>query len=475
MSEDLHFLELTEVARRLRERALSPVELTERMLARIEAVDPALHAYARTMPESARAEARRAEEEIARGGWRGPLHGVPVAVKDNCHAAGVVCANGTEVYADFRPERDSTVVRKLREAGAVILGKLQHTEGAFAEHHRSIVAPVNPWNADQWPGASSSGSGVGTAAGLCFGSLGTDTGGSIRFPCAANNLTGLKPSWGRVSRFGVFENSASLDHVGPMTRSAADAAAMLAALAGADEDDPTALPDAVPDYLALSGQSVAGLRIGIDAEHIARDVDAPTRAAMQAALATLTGLGATLREVRLPDPSEVIAGWLRFSAVEMAAAHEATYPAQKERYGPVLSGFIEVGRAQSGIELQKLLMQRLNFRGALVKLFGDIDLLAIPVTCDAGFSNARMATLGTDEGDLLKLLRFTAPYDMSGHPTLTLPCGFTPEGHPIGFQLVAAHLHEATMLRAGRAYQGATDWHRRHPPSIRERNEEHPA
>src|SRR4029079_10565929 len=241
--DDLHYLSIEELARRRGARQVSPVEVTETMLRRIERVDPALKSYALVTPELALAQARTAEQMIRKRQILSQLHGVPVAVKDLCWTEGIATAAGMPLHKDFVPAVDATVVRKLREAGAVLLGKLQLTEGAFADHHPDVPPPVNPWHRDHWSGASSSGSGVATAAGLCFGSLGSDTGGSIRFPAAANGVTGIKPTWGRVSRFGCFELAASLDHIGPMTRSAADAAAVLGVIAGADPNDPTALQD----------------------------------------------------------------------------------------------------------------------------------------------------------------------------------------------------------------------------------------
>src|SRR5256885_4595118 len=245
-----HYATLLEVADAIRTRKTSPVELTRALLRRIDQLESSLHSYARVTPELALAHAGKAEAEIASGLYRGPLHGIPIAVKDICNTAGVVTAAGTVIHADHVPTFDATVVKRLTEAGAVLLGKLQLTEGAFVTHHPSITTPRNPWNADYYAGASSSGSGVATAAGLCFGSLGSDTGGSIRFPCAANGITGLKPTWGRVSRYGVFALAESLDHIGPMTRSAADAGALLGAIAGPDANDPTTLTALVPDYLA---------------------------------------------------------------------------------------------------------------------------------------------------------------------------------------------------------------------------------
>jgi amidase len=301
-NNDLHYLELLEVGRLIQSRELSSAEVTKAQFARIDQLDGALKSYVRTMADSALAEAARADAEIAKGELRGPLHGVPVGVKDLCWTAGVPTAAGMTLYKDFVPTEDGTVVRKLREAGAVILGKLQLTESAYADHHPTVSPPVNPWNAAHWPGVSSSGSGVATAAGLCYGSLGTDTGGSIRFPSAANGLTGLKPTWGRVSRYGAFELAATLDHIGPMTRSAADAGAMLGAIAGADAKDPTASQLPVPDYLADTAKGLAGLRVGIDTRWATEGVDAPTRAVFDAAVAAVKTLGGEVREVRFPTP-----------------------------------------------------------------------------------------------------------------------------------------------------------------------------
>ena len=246
---DLHYLGLVQVGQKLQAKELSPVEVTKAMLGRIDKLDGKLKSFAYVMADSALAEANAAEKEIASGKIRGPLHGVPVAVKDLCWARGAPAAHGMTIHRDFRPTEDATVVARLKDAGAIILGKLQQTEGAYADHHPKIDPPKNPWNADLWPGASSSGSGVATAAGLCFGSLGTDTGGSIRFPSAANGVTGLKPTWGRVSRYGAFELAATLDHIGPMARSAVDCGAILGVIAGQDPKDTTAVPLAVPAYL----------------------------------------------------------------------------------------------------------------------------------------------------------------------------------------------------------------------------------
>ena len=459
---DIHYLDLLDLTAKMHAGELSPVEVTKAQLARIEALDGALKSIARLTPELALEQAAVAEAEIARGEIRGPLHGAPIALKDLCWTEGVVTARGMTIYADFVPDEDATVTRRLAEAGAILLGKLQNTEGAFADHHPEIPAPVNPWNADHWPGVSSSGSGVATAAGLCFGALGSDTGGSIRFPSAANGLTGLKPTWGRVSRYGVFELAATLDHIGPMARSAADAAAMLAAIAGADPKDPTAAQVPVPDYLAALGGGLGGLRVGIDPAYNA-GVDAITAAALAEVIAAVEASRADLVEVEFPDSAQIVVDWVPACAVETAVAHEATYPARKAEYGPGLAGLIETGRALSGMDLQKLILRRNDFRGRVAALFRAVDLLLVPAQGAASPTVARMATFGEDAELFEQQLRYTCVFDMSGNPTITLPCGFTPQGTPVAFQFVADHWNEAKLFQAGHAFQQATDWHRRHP------------
>jgi amidase len=461
--DDLAFLDATGIARLLHTRKLSPVELTRSMLSRIERLDPRLGAYALVTPEVAMAQAREAETLLMQHRILGPLHGVPIGLKDLCHTKGIRTMAGMPLYRDFVPKADGTVVKRLREAGTVLLGKLQMTEAAFADHHPDVRVPVNPWHPAHWSGASSSGSGVGLAAGLCFAAIGTDTGGSIRFPAAANGVTGLKPTWARVPVHGAFELAASLDHIGPMARSAADCGAMLGIIAGADVHDPVALRDPVPDYLAGDATQLGDLRIGFDPDY-SSGLDDTMRTAVDGAAEVLRALGAEFRHVRFPDPADAIADWPVACAAETAVAHEATFPARREAYGPGLAGLLDLGRSVSGVELQKVWLRRRAFAGRVTALFEGIDLLLIPAQTMASPTTAQMATLGSDPEGFAKLVRFTAPFDMSGHPTITLPAGFTRQGTPVAVQLVSARLGEALLVRAGRAFQRETDWHRRQPP-----------
>jgi amidase len=461
--DDLHYLELTELAACIKAGKISPLEVTRAQLARIAALDSELGSYVHVMAEAAMAQAETAQAEIAAGRYRGPLHGVPLALKDLFWTKGFPTAAGTAIHRNYRPDQDASVVRRLNDAGAVVLGKLQLTEGAYSDHHPSVTPPKNPWNADYWAGISSSGPAVATAAGLCYGALASDTGGSIRWPCAANSLTGLKPSWGRVSRHGVFELAATLDHVGPIARSAADAGAMLGVVAGRDPDDPTTVCDPVPDYLAAAEQDVQGLRIGLDATWNSDDVDGATQRVLADAVDALRALGARIVHVRFPDVTQTVTDWVLNCAVEAAVAHETTYPARKDEYGPVLASVLETGRALSGVDYQKILLRRLELRGRVASVFETIDLLLTPVHPFPPLTLAMIRTLGEQPELIARLQRYTCPFDMTGHPTITLPGGFSATGLPIAFQLVAAHLAEATLVRAGAAFQRVTSWHRRHP------------
>lgn len=461
--EELCYLDLVDIGRRIRARELSSVEVTRAQLERIARLEPRLKSYATLTPEIALAQAVRADEEIARGVDRGALHGVPIAVKDLYRTQGIVTAVGMSIYKDYVPDRDATVIARLKNAGAVLLGKLRMTEGAFSAHASSIEPPVNPWSAAHWSGVSSSGSGVATAAGLCYAALGSDTLGSIRFPCTVNGITGLKPTWGRVSRAGVFALAETMDHVGPMTRSAADCAAMLGVIAGPDADDPTAAQVPVPDYLADLDTNVRGLRIGFDRRLIGGSADRDMARVADEAGKLFVRLGAVLRDVALPPLDDIVRDAVTLCAVEAAVAHEATFPARGAEYGPVLTRLIETGRQVNGVTLAKVLERRALFSGKLAALFRDVDLLLLPAMNEAAPTIASMATRVADPEARIGRFRFTAPFNLTGSPCLVLPGGHTAEGFPVGFQLIARHFEEALALRAGHAFQQATGWHRRHP------------
>ncbi|MBM3643606.1 MAG: amidase [Alphaproteobacteria bacterium] len=460
MSE-LHWLSIAEASEKLRRRALTSVALTEAHLVRIEARDGALKSYARVTAARALDDAKAADAEIAAGRWRGALHGIPIALKDLCDTAGIATAGGMTVHAQRVPERDSTVARRLAEAGAVLLGKLQMTEGAYGAHHPKIPAPVSPWNDAYWVGSSSSGSGVATAAGLCMASLGSDTGGSIRYPSAANGLSGVKPTWGRVSRAGVLPLADSLDHVGPMARSALDAAIVLGAIAGADPDDPTASPHPVDDYTRACARGVLGRSVGLPTNLAAIDDD--VRGALDRAAEVLRAAGARTVEVALPPLDDAARDWMPMCAVEAALAHQATYPHRASEYGQVLADLLDLGRRLSALDLARLNQRRAAVTGGFDRLFAEVDLLLLPAIPAAAYKLAEMAPATRTPDSVARRMRYTAPLDMSGHPTLTLPGGFTADGMPVGFQIAGRRFAEADVLAAGHAFQRATDWHLKRP------------
>ena len=452
----LHYQTIAEVGARLQSKQVSPVELTSAILERIEALDGNLKSYATLMADSALASARTAEQEIAAGNYRGGLHGVPIAVKDLCFTTGVATMGGARVLRDFVPGFDGTVVRKLNAAGAVILGKLNLTEGAMAGYNPEFQIPVNPWGADRWSGASSSGSGVATAAGLCYGSLGSDTGGSIRFPAAACGIVGIKPTWGRVSRYGVLALAESLDHIGPMTRSASDAGVMLQAIAGHDPHDPTSLTAPVPNMLAGVAQGVRGVRIGVDERYIGDGVDSELAAAVLEGARLLESRGAVLVPVRMPDTDPLSRAWGVLCSAEAAAAHRETFPSRGDEYGPWFRGWLELGLRQSATDYAIASYQRLACNGTLAELFGGIDVLVCPSMTTPPERVTPEALYGPMDEEEWSWGRFTIPFDFSGAPTISLPCGLNSEGLPLSIQFIGRHLTEPLLVQVGHAYEAAT-------------------
>jgi amidase len=464
------YLTLRETARRIATGELSPVDLTQDMLARIAAVDPVLKSYAMVMADSAMAEAQTAAREIAAGRYRGPLHGIPIGVKDLCWTKGVRTMGGLAVRRSFTPQEDATVVTRLRAAGAVVLGKTNLSEGAAAGYNPAMDVPLNPWNHDRWPGLSSSGSGVAVAAGLCFGAVGTDTGGSIRMPSSANGVVGLKPTYGRVSRYGVMAMADSLDHVGPMAREVTDAALMFDAMAGHDPRDPTSLDAAPANATEALGGGVRGLRIGLDREYAFKGIDAGEARALEAALKVLEGQGARIVEVRMPDVSDAPQYWSVICGHEMAAAHAATFPARAAEYGPYLRAFLTDGAAVTAEQLAAARRRQTGLTAQLDELLATIDVLAGPASDSPAWPITHALQVGSRDdyhrawgAAQARSAEFMMPMDLAGVPAICLPCGFSPEGLPYSLQFTGRRLSEAMLCRVAYAYEQATDWHNRHP------------
>ncbi len=467
--ENIHYAGLNEVAALIKCGDMSPVELTQRMLNRITTVDASLHSYITVMAEQALAAAQRAERDIASGNYRGALHGIPIAVKDLAYTRHVATTGGHSFMSNFVPDYDATVVTRLANAGAVLLGKLNLTEGALLGYHRDFNIPVNPWRADYWPGLSSSGSGVATAAGLCYASLGTDTGGSIRFPALANGIVGLKPTYGRVSRYGILPLAPSLDHVGPMTRRVADAALMLEAIAGYDANDPTSLQAPVANMGDELQKDITGLRIGFDRLYATHNMNAELSTAIHAALVQLERLGARIVEVEMPDfPDAMVEAWFALCAYEAHAAHRANYPSKAEHYGEYLREFLAMGAAVTDQQYAAASRLRTEFNHRLRGVLAGVDAIATPAG-GAPFSASREVPYGgMSAADAMMASirpRFTFPADLAGTPALALPCGVSAEGMPLTIQFMGKHLSEPLLCRIGHAYEQATEWHTRHPPA----------
>lgn len=461
-SDDLHYASLMDVSGRIARGEISSVDLTKQLLGRIAEINPKLNAYLLVTAETALAAAAAADAELAAGRYRSPLHGVPIGIKDLFEVKGAPATFATKAY-NVLSDKDATIIHRLKTAGAVILGHLHLHEGAFAEHHPKLGNCINPWHKDYWPGGSSSGSGSATAAGLCYASLGTDTGGSIRFPSAACGVTGLKVTWGRTSRYGVFALADSLDTIGPMARTAADCAAMLAAFAGADPNDPTALTAPVPDYLALLDgvRGARGFRIGIDEAYLSDTVDPETQAAIAAVIDTYKALGATLVSVKIPDRTDAYMAALKITDAECAQWHEKVYKEKKDEYGPALGKAIERGLAYDSLAMTRAYITQARWRATLARTFEGVDALISPIYNKVGL---RYDEMDKALDDLAGLVSYTSPYNLAGVPSITFPCGIAAVGMPIGVQLVGPHLSEGALLKAAHAYQQATDWHTRRPP-----------
>ena len=460
----IHYESLLSISERMRSGALRSADVTAELLDRIARHDDRLHSTLLVLADDAMAQARRADAEIAAGSWRGPLHGVPVGIKDLLWTKGLPTTGGMELLRDFRPDEDATVVARLKDAGAVIIAKLHMTEGATFNHHPAFPQPINPWSAAHWTGISSSGSGVAAAAGFCFGAIGSDTGGSIRMPSAANNLTGIKPTWGRVSRHGLIHLAESLDHLGPMARSAGDAAAILQAIAGWDPKDTTSLFDPVPDYLGQMDGGVAGLTLGIDWGFAAGGMADEIVASLENARAVLERLGMRVREVVFPWNDDEMADSRTLFGAEIALAHEAWFPAQAERYGSWLRETLQGVAHVRGVDVARGHMLRERYRGRLRALFGEVDLLLVPALGKPLPTCEEMEPMAQGKVPLdADLMRFTSPFNLSGSPTISLPAGFGPSGLPVGIQLAGTWLAEPALIRAGVAFQKQTDFHARHP------------
>jgi aspartyl-tRNA(Asn)/glutamyl-tRNA(Gln) amidotransferase subunit A len=464
---DLGGLTVARAAQALRAREVSPLELTEAYLARIAELDPRVNAYITVTAERARADARRATDEIAGGRTRGPLHGIPVALKDLYETAGIRTTAGAKIHADYVPAEDCTVVRRLRDAGTVLLGKLNTHEYAYGvtTNNPHFGPTRNPWNLEHIPGGSSGGSGAAIAAGLATATTGTDTGGSIRMPAALCGVVGLKPTYGRVSKAGVFPLSYLFDHTGPLTRTVEDAALVLNAIAGYDPADPASVRTPVEDYTAALRAGVRGLRIGVPRPYFFAHLDDEVAAAVERALGELHALGAELRDVEIDGVEGGLNATFAIVLAEAQQIHADTLRTRPADLGADVRAIL-ANPTPDTPSLMLALRVRDALSASMRTALEAVDVLATPtmpiVAARIGQETVRYG--GIEESILMATIRCTAPFNATGLPALSLPCGFTRAGLPVGLQLVGRPFDEATVLRAGHAYEQATDWHARRPP-----------
>jgi aspartyl-tRNA(Asn)/glutamyl-tRNA(Gln) amidotransferase subunit A len=462
-ADELVQITIAEAARSFQAGELSPVELTRACLERIEALDPKLNAFVTLLPEEAVAEARAAEERLGRGKRLGPLDGIPFAVKDLYETKGVRTTAGSKILADYVPAEDATCVRRLREQGVVLLGKLNMHEWAFgATGVVSHFGPThNPWALERITGGSSSGPGAALAASLCLGSLGSDTGGSIRMPASMCGIVGFKPSFGRVSTHGVIPLSSSLDHAGPMTRTVEDAALVLQAIAGRDPNDSTTEDVPVPDYPAVLSGEVRGLRVGVPDKDVFSGLDKDVETSFRAALKTLEGLGASLVDVEIPSVQRADAIWLAIAGPEAAAFHRRNLEERPGDFSEQVRLRLQLGSQLRAVDYLGGLESQRQLRAEVEKQYAKIDVLVTPTTA---FTASKIEDELAASAREVHLHRFTCPFNLTGHPAVSLPCGFDGQGLPVGLQIVGQRFDEETVLRVAHAYEQATDWHLRRPP-----------
>ncbi len=460
---------LAALAARIRAREISPVEATEACLSRIAALGPRLHAFLHVDAEAALRTARIREAEAKAGRCRGPLHGVPLAHKDLFAWGGRAASCGTAVPEYFRAARDATALTRLEAAGAITLGRLNLAElalGPFGDnaHHGDAETPWRPGHA---AGGSSSGSGAAVAAGLAYGALGTDTGGSIRLPAACCGIVGLKPTYGRVSRAGAMPLSWSLDHVGPLARTVRDAAILLGVIAGVDVADGTASARPVPDYAGSLDRPIAGLRVGVPDRYYWDDLDAEVQAAVRVAIDGLRGLGAQVTECALPDPALLNDVANVIARCESAAVHARLVRESPHALQPAVRARLEIGfRVSAHDYLQATRLRARATRTFADEVFRSVDVLAAPTIPEP--APALAAVKAGSPAEIVRRMgrfsRLTRPWNALGLPALSVPCGFAADGRPVGLQLIARPFDEATLLRAGHAYEQAAGWWRRRPP-----------
>jgi aspartyl-tRNA(Asn)/glutamyl-tRNA(Gln) amidotransferase subunit A len=459
---DLREHTLLELAERIRRRETSPLDIVRFLLDRIRRTEDRLKAYVTVCEESALKHAEAAEIQLRAGHDLGPLHGLPVSVKDLFETEGIRTTCGSKLMQDYVPKADCTVVKRLKANGAIVLGKTNTHEFALG----GITPPTrNPWNPNRIPGGSSGGSAAALAAGSAIAATGSDTGGSIRIPASFCGVVGFKPTYGRVSRAGIFPESWSLDHAGPIARCVEDAALLLRIMAGWDEFDPTSSELPVPDYVEQLKQGVAGMRIGIPANHFFEQCHRDIAEAVNKAIGVLKDLGCRTVMFEFPHIPEIMAAYTTLDSCEASAYHERSIETKADDYQPDVRLLLEQGLFIPATYYIQALRARAMIFPRIMVLFKQFDVIVTPsepmVAPEVGQQS--LGFNGVEESVDSALVRYLAPFNLTGLPALSVPCGFSGDGLPIGMQIIGKAYDESTVLRVAYAFERATDWHRRSP------------
>ena len=460
-------LSLSEASRLVMKKEISPVELVDAALDRIKSVDSTLHAYI-TVYEQAREVAKAAEIMIAAGHELGPLHGIPLALKDNIALKGLRTTAGSKILADWLPDTDATVASRLRSAGGIFVGKLNMHEFAWGgtSNNPHYGAVRNPWNTERFPAGSSGGSGVAVAARMCWGALGTDTGGSIRLPAAINGIVGIRPTYGRVSNHGIIPLAWSMDTAGPMARTVEDCALMFSVIAGHDANDPTTAKVPVQDYLGGLRTGVKGLRIGVVPGYFFHHLQKPVFDAIKRALSTFESLGAVIQDVEIDNIHGNISAQLTIESCEPSTYHQRWLRERPQDYGDDVRTLLEVGEMLLATHYLQAQRYRALLRQEFMNAFRQVDVFVCPTLPFTATRVGEMKVVienGEEEDMLSAIMQYTGVPSLTGLPSLAVPCGFDPDGLPVGMQIIGRPFDEATLFQAGMAFQSVTDFHRKAP------------
>ena len=469
LSKELVSKSVTELAAMIQSKEISPVEATQSQLDHADALNGTINSYISFRAEKAMEEAKKAETEIAGGNYKGPFHGIPMAIKDNLYIANEVTTMGSKIHKDFVSPTDATVVAKLREAGVVFTGKLNMHEYAWGidNNNPHFGAVRNPWNTDKIPGGSSGGSGAAVAADMTFASLGTDTAGSIRIPSSACGIVGLKPTHGRVSKFGCYPLAWTLDHIGPMTKTVADSAAMLQVIAGFDSQDPTSIQTGTSDYSAALNEDVKGMVIGVNEDYFFKDVDSEVERLVRAQIDELVSQGATVKTVDIPALRSSEWAELATSLSEASAIHHRDLINRPDDFGDDIRFLFELGELFSSVDFLQAQQARSQLKNEFSQALAGIDGMIAPtlpvMAPDIGNPEADLNGKKVDLID--SFIRFTGPSNLTGLPALSVPAGLN-NGLPVGLQVIGKAFDEATVLKVGAAVERNQPMGNNKPPVL---------